>query len=378
MNSYRNQKISLVEFIPNRVICKNFPEKSFDLNREENGNYINLSYFTELHNHRGLVGKKKYELLLPKYVRRNQETFEVLGLLQAEMGKQHDGKIVFCNHEYRLVKKVMEWFEKEFDLPKDSWKWYIKVNINESSDENYRKEVENKVINYWTSKIGLSLELSYPKKISYIKNTKNTKLGFYDYGTLIIEMGSNLFSQILKSFVKNTFYKIIQYNDNEIRWFIRGIIAGESNIEIHTQEKHYRVFISAKEFAERKIYQECLKRLKIESTNYPNFVGLIISRKENNLQLLKQKLMTLSPEKYNKFLRMMNLYEDFDGLKEWRNNLQKPHNKIPQNKINSIIELHNQHPDWPAWKIAEQVGVSDIKVQRVRKERLLKTTNSVI
>ena len=177
MNSLRNQKICLEEFIPSKVICKNFPEKSFELNRDEISNYINLSYFTELHNHKGLVGKKKYELLFPKYVRRNQETFEALGLLQAEMGKQHDGKIVFCNHEYKLVKKVMEWFEKEFDLPKDSWKLYIKVNINESSDVNYKKEVEDKIINYWSSKIGLSLKWSYPKKVSYIKNTKNTKLG---------------------------------------------------------------------------------------------------------------------------------------------------------------------------------------------------------
>lgn len=87
------------------------------------------------------------------------------------MGKQQDGKIVFCNHEYKLVSKVMRWFEREFDLPKDSWKWYIKVNINEPLDENYRKEVKNKVINYWTSKMGLSLEWSYPKKVSYIKYT---------------------------------------------------------------------------------------------------------------------------------------------------------------------------------------------------------------
>jgi len=78
--------------------------------------------------------------------------------------------------------------------------------------------------------------------------------------------------------------------------------------------------------------------------------------------------MTLSPEKYNKFLRMMSFYEGFKGLQEWRSNFQKPHNKIPQEKINKIIELHNLHPNWPAWKIAELVGVSDIKVQRVRKE----------
>src|SRR3989338_2780843 len=381
MYSLRNQKICLREFIPSKVIRKNSPEKSFELNRKDIENYIKLSYFTNLNNHTGLVGKKKYELLLPKYVRKNQETFEVLGLLQAEMGKKHDGKIVFCNHEYKLIRKVMKWFEIEFDLPKDAWKWYIKVNINEPFDENYKREVEYKVINYWISKIGLSLKGSYPKKVSYIKNTKNITLGFFDYGTLIIEIGSNLFSQILKNFVKNTFYSILQYQDNEIRWFMRGIIAGESNIEIHMQEKHYRVFISAKDFEERKIYQKCLKRLKIESTNYPNFVGLIISRKQNNLQLLKQQLMTLSPEKYNKFLRMINLYQEFEGLTEWRNNLQRPHNKIPLEKIDKIIELHNQHPDWSAWKIAEQVGVSDIKVQRILKEknlgkRLVKTPES--
>lgn len=381
MNSYRNQKISLTEFIPSKVICKNNPSKSFELNRDEIGNYIKLSYSTDAYNHTGLVGKKNYKLLFPKDVRRNQETFEVLGLLQAEMGKQHDGKIVFCNHEYQLVKKVMEWFEKEFDLPKDSWKWYIKVNINEPSDENYKKEVEAKVINYWISKIGLSLEWSYPKKVSYIKNTKNTKLGFYDYGTLIIEIGSNLFSQILKNFVKNIFYNILEFNDNEIMGFMKGIIAGESNVEVHIPNKRYRVFITAKDPNERLLFQKCLKRLGINSIQNGNFKSIIISKKENNLQLLKRQLMTLSHEKYNKFLRMMNLYEDFDGLREWRNNLQKPHNKIPQDKIGKIIELHNLHPDWPAWKIAEQIGVSDIKVQRVLKDknlgkRLIKTPES--
>lgn len=367
MNSYINQKICLKEFISSRVICKNNSERNFELNVEDVDNYLKLSYFTELHNHTGLVGKKKYDLLLPKYVRRNQETFEVLGLLQAEMGKQHNGRVVFCNHEYKLVNKVMKWFEKEFDLPKDAWKWYIKVNINEPSDINYRNDVEDKVINYWVSKAGVFLEKSFPKKVSYIKNTKNTRLEFYDYGTLIIEFASNLFSQIIKNFVKNTTHNIINYEKDEIRHFMKGIIAGEACVEIHMPSKNFRIHLSANNQDEKLIYHNCLKRLEIDSIIY-KYDKLVISKKENNLQLLKQQLMTLSPEKYNKFLRMMNLYRDFKGLREWRNNLQKPHNRISQDKINRIIELHNLHPDWPAWKIAEQVGVSNIKVQRVRKE----------
>lgn len=79
--------------------------------------------------------------------------------------------------------------------------------------------------------------------------------------------------------------------------------------------------------------------------------------------------MTLSNKKYNKFLRMIKIYMDFDGLEEWKRNLQKPWNKIPQEKIDNILELDKLYPDWPAWKIAEKVGVSDIKVQRIRKQK---------
>src|SRR3989344_2810970 len=104
MYSLRNQKICLREFIPSKVIRKNSPEKSFELNRKDIENYIKLSYFTNLHNHTGLVGKKKYELLLPKYVRKNQETFEVLGLLQAEMGKKQECQIIFFTYTYKIIK----------------------------------------------------------------------------------------------------------------------------------------------------------------------------------------------------------------------------------------------------------------------------------
>lgn len=367
MNSLRNKKICLKGFIPDKVMNKHDNGKSYNINLIEDECYLTLSYEVDSHNHCGCVGQRCFTLLLPRHIRQNKETFEVLGLLQAEMGKQLDGKIAFCNHEYQIINKVVKWFEKEFDLSKDKWKWYIKININEPSDLTYKKEVEDKVINYWIQKTGLKIEQSYNKKVSYIKNTPNKELGFYDYGTLIIEYANNIFSQVIKLFVKKIFYDILNFENNEISGFMKGIIAGEANVEIQMPSSHYRVFISANEFEERKIYQNCLRKLGIESTNYDNFVGLIVSKKENNLKLLKQKLMTLSPEKYNKFLRMVKLYENFDGLEEWKRNVQKPWNKITQEKIDKILALDKQHPEWPAWKIAELVGVSDIKVQRVRK-----------
>jgi len=362
-----NQNICMKEFVPEKALCKKDSNKGYELNSVDDGIYLNLGYEVDTNNQFGCSGKRCFSLALPKYINRNLETFEVLGLLQAEMGKQHDGKIVFCNHEHRLVNKVIIWFEKEFNLLKDVWKWYVKVNINEPLDHKYRREVEEKVITYWIKKSGLSLQQAYPKKVSYIKNTMNKKLRFYDYGTLIIDYASNLFSQIIKNFVKEMTNDMLLYEKCEIRAFLRGILAGESCVEIHNPSKKFRVHLSVTNEDEKLIYHNCLIKLGVNNIIYP-LDKLVISKKENNLELLKQKLMTLSPKKYNKFLRMMSLYNDFEGLKEWRYNLQKPYNKVPQKKINKIVRLHNRHPDWPAWKMAEQVGVSAIKVQRVRKE----------
>lgn len=110
----RNQKICLRRFIPEKVVNSKNLNKSYELNILEDEVYLTFSYLVDIYNHKGKVGKKEYNLLIPKFIKKNKETFEVLGLLQAEMGKKQDGKIVFCNHEYQLIKKVIKWFDKEF------------------------------------------------------------------------------------------------------------------------------------------------------------------------------------------------------------------------------------------------------------------------
>ena len=202
MNSLNNKKICLKEFIPLKVLNNRNNGNSYDLKIYGGVNSFSLQYFVPSYNQYGQPTKRFFHISIPKHIKRNQETFEVLGLLQAEMGKQQDGKTVFCNHEYQLVNKVIKWFDREFNIPQEKWKWYIKVNINEPSDKDYKKLVREKVVNYWIKKADLSLYQTYPTKISYIKNTKNKKLGFYDYGTLIIEYHSNLFSQVIKKLVK--------------------------------------------------------------------------------------------------------------------------------------------------------------------------------
>jgi len=371
-----NEKIDVLDFIPKTVfVGKN--QKISDLNIKFDDLYIYLSYRTNIVNKGEITGVKEHSLTIPRFVSRNKETFEVLGLLQAEMGKTQNGCLNFCNHEYNLVNLVMNWFENELEINSGAWKWYVKVNINEPEDEEYKKKIEEKVISYWLRKTKVNIEQRYPKAVSYVKNTQNKILSFYGYGTLIIEQKKNLLSQIIKQFVKSiTYERILVSREEDIRGFMRGIIAGESNVEIFTPDKRYRVYITAKDDFERKVYQKCLESLGIKSKqcNY----ALIISKKTNHIKLLKQKLLCLSHKKYAKFLRIFPLYDAFPEYKNWKAEQNKPHNKIPQETVDEIIRIYHQNQKQACWKIAEQVGVSSIKVNRVLREhglgkRMMKT-----
>jgi len=361
----RNKKIDLLKFVPvYSVNVRNKKEYIVEIIKDDY--YLTLSYDTFLNNK---ILHKRYVILIPRFIKANQETFEVLGLLKAEMGKKHDGKIVFCNHEYRLVNKVIQWFDNQVNLLKNRWKWYIKLNINEPIDKEYKKEIENKVMNYWIKKSNLSLERAYPKKISYIKNTKNKNLKFYDYGSLIIECKCNLLSQIIKRYVEDMSNLMPLLEKEKIKWFMKGIFAGEGCIESNKRYGHFRVHLTANNKKERDLYQKCLFELGIKIVQYEDYEEMIISRRENHIKLLKERLITLSYKKYSKFLNMLKKYDSFPEFEEWRNNLQKPWNKIPEEKIDKIVDLHKNNPNWPSWKIAEKVGgVSDIKVCRVRNE----------
>ncbi len=74
--------INLKQFIPNQVVCGKH-KKLFPLQVNEDDRYFLMRYETLTHN----GGKRKYGADIPKTVSRSKDTFEVLGLLQAEMGK---------------------------------------------------------------------------------------------------------------------------------------------------------------------------------------------------------------------------------------------------------------------------------------------------
>ena len=376
---FENKKIDLLEYVPDKVKCgKNLNE--YYINKNSDNYYLMLSYLTDMNIKFGQNVKREYFLTMPRYISCKPETFEVLGLLQAEMGKTNNGCITFANSDYNIINKVMKWFDKEIEIGNDKWRWYIKVNINNPNDMDYEQEVKEKVIQYWLNKTKTDPNKKYPTTVSYIKNTRNKKLGYHDYGTLIIERKSNLLSQIIKRYVNLLSYKVPSLNKEKIGWFMRGILAGESCVELYKYDKKYRVNISAVKNEERILYQKCLMRLGIPSKLYGN-KQIMISKRENNVKLLKQKLMCLNHKKYNKFLNMMKCYPNISKETGYFTEKREPHNKIPKEKIDKILEIYYQYSDWPCWKISEKAGVSVIKVNRILREndlgkRLIKTSET--
>jgi len=357
--------LDLLDFIPARIISGK-KNKLKNLSVDSDQNSIGLSYKINGSNN----SKREYSLVIPRFIQKSEKTFEVLGLLQAEMGKTQNGSIVFPNSEPKIINKVLKWFEKELGINRDTWRWYIAINIKEPCVEE-RNKIEARIVNYWVKKTEIRLNRSHPKRITY-RRVEHIKLKNNYFGCLMIEYKNNLFSQIIKRFLKKITYNRIEYeNKKDIRAFMRGIIAGEGTIAYHKKSRHYGVHISATERKEREIYKKCLNKLEINIKIYENYKEMLISKRENNVKLLNQRLMTLHPKKYNKFLNMMKQYPKIEKETDYfKHKGENVWNKIPEEKVDNIIELYKSGITRTI-EIAEKVGVSKIKVNRVLKENNL-------
>ena len=363
------ETIDLLQYIPTHITT--WSRKQRPLNIHYDAESVILRYEVSMRLPNNGFKNQEFSCTIPRYVAKNERTFEVLGLLQAEMGKTQNGNLSFSNHECHIINRVVKWFERELQLDKPKWKWSIKVNINQPAYKEYKQLIESKVIDHWTTRTQLTKEQAYPKMVTYVseKYTKNKKLQFYDYGTLVLEYKNNLFSQIIKNFVRKiTYEQIVNEKEEHIRGYMRGIIAGEGCINDDPVSKHYTVHISATKPEEREIYKKCLEKIGIEVKVYTSYKEMLISKRHNIIRLLKQRIMTLSKSKYAKFLYMLQRYQ---GINEetgyFMGKIKGVWNKHPQEKIDKIIELYNSGIKGTK-NIADMVGVSAIKVNRVLRE----------
>jgi hypothetical protein len=108
------EKIYLKQFIPTYILIGK-KEKEAPVIIQEKKEEIKISYKTFHYNSSSRIHCQ----IIPKTVSKTLETFEVLGLLQAEMSKTYNGCINFTNSDYSIINKVLRWMKKEWDMPQD-------------------------------------------------------------------------------------------------------------------------------------------------------------------------------------------------------------------------------------------------------------------
>ncbi|MEK6852649.1 MAG: hypothetical protein AABX59_02100, partial [Nanoarchaeota archaeon] len=136
--------LDLLEYLPEKIVSQDGQE--YPLRVDMDGELLMLSYLTQMFNQYGISGEQEYSLTLPEFLLKTERTFEVLGLLQAEMGKTQTGTLSFSNCEPKLIHHVMRWFNEEKLLYFNQWRWSIKLNMQEPTDPLYKQRIEQKVI----------------------------------------------------------------------------------------------------------------------------------------------------------------------------------------------------------------------------------------
>ncbi|MEK6968264.1 MAG: hypothetical protein AABX51_06540 [Nanoarchaeota archaeon] len=302
------EKIDLLQFVPSEMrsgrLGNTYPLKCLADEEFLSFNYIVSSSNQVLEN----CGERLFAVYLPRFINRDQRTFEVLGLLQAEMNKHSVSTLVFANCEPNIINLVMDWFKEELRIDYPEWNWYIRLNYIKPENPEFRDELEENLIEFWLRNSSVLFDLKYTVSVSYLKATKN-EIAAND-GTLMIEFSSTIVAQFMQNILTKFQSYLLTCDSEEIGWYMRGILAGESCIELNRKIKKFAVRISASKLEERQLFQICLKKLDIELKLYENYTETVISRKANLIRVRDLNLLSLNPTKYAKFLEMMSCYQN--------------------------------------------------------------------
>ncbi len=229
---------------------------------------------------------------------------EVVGLIDAE-GYIGDRVFIFANSNQRIIKEIIN-FLSQFNL---ELKTYLEI-----STKNINKNFIKKAKKCWEKSLKIKI-----KRVRERKEFKNTTKA----GTLHIGIYNKEFSKQLSKVI-NQSKKKIEKNKQLTTGYLKGIIAGEGNINVKgtTTKCLYMVRISAKEQSERNYYKKLLKNIGINvyckdmptiskeegikigwKTTRGRAGAVLISRWENFIKILLLDLLELHEDKKKSFAK---------------------------------------------------------------------------
>lgn len=232
-------------------------------------------------------GSKK--VTINRFIELDELFFEGLGLWQAEGGKSRG--IYFGNTSIEILKRFIEFVENKLEVFREEFKVHLIIPTESESEVIIKKE--------WSDTLQIS-----PYRFTKISVKANTNLEYahlYFNSEILVELFRLLYEKLKSIIVQSTDFASA---------FMRGIIAGESQVELKPWGTMNYISISSKDLKEVDFYKQCLIYLGIKSGTYDNTgMKFPIYGKDNFEKIRDFRLIDLHPKKKSKFEIGMRNYQ---------------------------------------------------------------------
>jgi len=247
---------------------------------------------------------------LLKHISLRSDTLISLGLLEAEMTK-HNNNVVFSNSEPLIIKHIIEWFEKNFGVPRNKWRWLIQFNkkLVELEGTSETKSREFASFLFWIKNIGIDKNNHFPKWITYRGFDKGT-LGTEDkWGMLSIYLGNKGIQKFTSNFLKEFHNLLSDLPKIKIINYLNGLFCGDGGINLSGNVR--RIFVSFFQKEDRNKIINLFFKLKINS--YISGNEIFISNLSDLFKLYKSNFFDKHPSKRLQLLELLLSYRQFQG-----------------------------------------------------------------
>lgn len=269
-------------------VVKLLPDKTSDIReivKEINGDKVTV--YSRIRAQGKGRGSKK--VAINRFIELDELLFEGLGLWQAEGGKSRG--VYFGNTCLEILQKFLEFVESKLVISRNDFKVHLILPEAVKHEQDIKKR--------WSDLLKISIDNF--TKIS-IKSKTNLEYAHLYFNSEIIVSLLKLLYDKLKS--------IILINDKFAAAFMRGIIAGESQVATKPWGTLFYVSISSKSLDDVAFYKQCLQYLGIMSGEYQyGPMKFPIYGKGNFDGMVKFRLLDLHPDKKSKFENGITSYK---------------------------------------------------------------------
>lgn len=219
-------------------------------------------------------GYKPMPVTLTRFIPLNESTLSAFGLIQAEASKSlNQGYFQFNNTSPELIRFILTYFKKFWNMPKQNWKYritYARDKLNENT--------KNEIINFWSNFLHIE------KNIIKVYNSSKISRGASRYGSMYIVVHNKIFKTVVLEFLEKIIKPFVE-NSKMSGYYLRGIMSGDGTLNTYRNLVCHIGIAFNYNSNELTHYKKVLDNVNIKALYLKGFIQ--ISHWENYFKILR-------------------------------------------------------------------------------------------